>query len=172
MILDGSERVKLGPSLAYECEWLSELNTSGARQQARQAKPHPSHQSPIQLWLGLSVACSGVARCSRCLCYELRCGRCSRLSHGVQTRVACWLGSCCRAPHRLTAGCTYILHFDSCAQSDQADTLGNPAVAKLLNGLVSLERVHRSSWSRCPCKLELQGKKKKAVDLLLQWHMI
>ena len=28
---------------------------SGARHQARQANPHPSLQTPIQLWLGLSV---------------------------------------------------------------------------------------------------------------------
>ena len=148
------------------------MNASGARQQARQAKPHPSHQSPIQLWLGLSVACSGVARCSRRLCYELRCGWFSRLSHGVQTRVTRWLGNCYRAPHRLTAGCTYILHFDSYAQSSKQTHWENPAVAKLLNGLVSLKRVHLSSWLCCPCKLELQGKKKKAVDLLLEWHTI
>ena len=51
--MNGSEQIWMNLS---ESDWdCVSLYASDARHQARQAKPHPSHQSPIQLWLGLSV---------------------------------------------------------------------------------------------------------------------
>ena len=47
-------RVSMSDTITSIWDWVS-LYASAARHQARQAKPHPPHQSPIQLWLGLSV---------------------------------------------------------------------------------------------------------------------
>ena len=51
--MNGSEQIWMNLNES-DWDWVS-LYASDARHQARQAKPHPSHQSPIQLWLGLSV---------------------------------------------------------------------------------------------------------------------
>ena len=51
--MSGSEQIWMNLNES-DWDWVG-LYASDARHQARQAKPHPSHQSPIQLWLGLSV---------------------------------------------------------------------------------------------------------------------
>ena len=51
--MSGSEQIWMN-LIESDWDWVS-LDASDARHQARQAKPHPSHQSPIQPWLGLSV---------------------------------------------------------------------------------------------------------------------